>query len=145
MNSLTRFNRMDDHFPDLMRRFLRAEPLPAWPADAPADIRLEVTETDKNYEVRAQVPGAKKEDIHVTIDRNAVSISAEVKRESEETEGKKGERTLVRELYYGSAARSFTLAHDVDDKAAQAKFENGVLTLSLPKKQEASSRTLSIQ
>jgi HSP20 family protein len=147
MNALTRFERLDDMFPDMFRRMMR--PLAVAPAgfDAPGEIRIDVSEDDKSYEVRAEVPGAKKEDIRVTVDRNYVSISAEVKRETEEKSGKdnKSGRTLVKELYYGSAARSFTLAHEVDEKAAQAKYDNGVLVLKLPKKLEASSRNLSIQ
>lgn len=129
----------------MTRRFMRPEALASLSADAPGEIRVDVTETDKDYEVRAQVPGAKKEDIRVSIDGNFVSITAEVKRESEESKGKKGEHTLVRELYCGAAARSFSLAREVDDKAALATFEDGVLKLLLPKKQEASSRTLKIQ
>jgi HSP20 family protein len=76
-----------------------------------------------------------------------VVISAEVKRESEDKSGKdnKSGRSLVKELYYGSSGRSYTLAHEVDEKAAQAKYDNGVLVLKLPKKLEASSRNLSIQ
>jgi HSP20 family protein len=145
MNALTRFNRFEDLFPDLMRRFMRPEAFSSLAADAPGEIRVDVTETDKDYQVRAQVPGAKKEDIRVSIDGNFVSITAEVKREGEESKGKGDERSLVRELYYGSASRGFSLAHEVDDKAAQAKFEDGILKLSLPKKEEASSRTLKIQ
>jgi HSP20 family protein len=142
MNALTRFERLDDMFPEMFRRMMR--PLATTSGfDAPGEIRIDVSEDDKSYEVRAEVPGAKKEDIRVTVDRNYVSISAEVKRESEDKGGKG--RSLVKELYYGSSARSFTLAHEVDEKAAQAKYDNGVLVLKLPKKLEASSRNLSIQ
>ncbi len=143
MNALTRFERLDDLFPDLMRYFSRRHPLAS--TDAPGDIRLDVSETDKSYEVRAEMPGAKKEDIRVAIDGNVVCISTEVKHESEHNKGGKDDRALIKELFYGSASRSFSLAHEVDNKAAIAKFENGILKLSLPKKQEASSRLLNIQ
>jgi len=142
MNALTRFERFDDMFPEMFRRFMK--PMAAAGFEAPGAIRIDVSENDKGYEIRAEVPGVKKEDIRVSIDGNFVSISAEVKREKEEKTGK-GERTLVKELYYGSASRSFSLDHDVDDKQAIAKYEDGVLKLSLPKKQESSSRTLQIQ
>jgi HSP20 family protein len=147
MNALTRFERLDDMFPDMFRRMMRPLAVSAASGfDAPGEIRIDVSEDDKAYEVRAEVPGAKKEDIRVTVDRNYVSISAEVKRETEDKSNKdKAGRTLVKELYYGSSARSFTLAHEVDEKAAQAKYDNGVLVLKLPKKLEASSRNLSIQ
>ena len=141
MNALTRFERLDDMFPELFRRWMR--PMPASGFEAPAEIRIDVSENDKGYEVRAVVPGVKKEDIRVAIDGNFVSISAEIKREKEEKG--KGERALVKELYFGSASRGFSLAHEVDEKQAIAKYEDGVLKLSLPKKQEASSRTLPIQ
>lgn len=145
MNALTRLNRFEDLFSDMTRRLMRPEGPTGLGADGPGEIRVDVTETDKDYEVRAQVPGARKEDIRVSVDGNFVSITAEVKRESEESKGKKGERSLVRELYYGAASRSFSLAHEVDEKAAVAKFENGILKLCLPKKQEASSNVLKIQ
>ncbi len=141
MNALTRFERLDDMFPEVFRRFMR----PAVAGfEAPGDIRIDVSENDQGYEVRAEMPGAKKEDLRVMIDGNYVSITAEVKREKEEKAGK-GERTLIKELYYGSSSRGFSLAHEVDDKAAIAKYEDGVLKLSLPKRKEASSKTLSIQ
>jgi HSP20 family protein len=150
MSNLTRFERMDDLFPELFRRFMRPTAFPSALAnfDAPGEIRVDVSENDNGYEVRAEVPGFKKEDIRVSIDGSYVSISAESRREKggekEEKTGK-GERTLVKELYWGSASRSFTLPHEVDDKSATAKYEDGVLKLSLPKKTEASRRTLSIE
>jgi HSP20 family protein len=143
MSALTRFERLDDMFPEMFRRFMK--PMTVAGLEAPGEIRIDVTENDKGYEVRAEVPGAKKEDIRVSIDGNFVSISAEVRREKEEEKKAKGERTLVKELYVGSASRGFSLAYEVDEKAAIAKYEDGVLKLSLPKKLEASSRTLNIQ
>jgi HSP20 family protein len=143
MNALTRFERFDDMFPEMFRRFMK--PMTAAGFEAPGEIRIDVSENDKGYEVRAEVPGAKKEDIRVSIDGNFVSISAEVKREKEEEKKAKGERALVKELYVGSASRGFSLAHEVDEKAAVAKYEDGVLKLSLPKKLEGASRTIAIQ
>lgn len=145
MNALTPFERLDDMFPEMFRRFMRPIKTTGLSTESLGEIRVDLNESDKSYEVSAELPGAKKEDIRVTIDGNYVSISAEVRRESEEEKKKKGERTVVKELFYGSATRGFSLPHEVDEKAAVAKFENGILKLSLPKKQEASSRTLSIQ
>lgn len=145
MNALTPFERLDDMFPEMFRRFMRPVKGSSLSTDALGEIRVDLSESDKSYEVSAELPGAKKEDIRVTIDGSYVSISAEVKRESEEEKKKKGERTVVKELFYGSASRGFSLPHEVDENAAVAKFENGILKLTLPKKQEASSRTLSIQ
>lgn len=143
MNALTRSDKLfDDLFPEFFRRFAR---MPAT-LDGPADIRVEVKEDDKGYEVRAEVPGAKKEDIRVAIDGKLVSISTEVKEEKGERsdKGAGGRRTLARELYYGSCARSFTLPHEVDAKGSTAKLDNGVLTLRLPRAAESASRTLKI-
>jgi HSP20 family protein len=137
MNALTRPEKMfDDFFPEFFRRVSR---LPA-AFEGPADIRVEVNEDEKGYEVRAEVPGAKKDDIRVAIDGNQVSISTEIKEEKETS----SKRALVRELYYGSCARSFSLPHEVDAKGSSAKLDNGVLTLRLPRATESSSRSLKI-
>ena len=82
-----------------------------------------------------------RDDIHVQIDGNRVSISAEVKRESEQ---KEGDRVLRSERYFGSLARSFSLANDIDDARSVARFENGVLSLTLPKKTAVGARKLQI-
>ncbi len=105
-------------------------------------IKMDVKENDGNYTVHADIPGVKKEDIHVTIDGNQVSISAEVKKEKEE---KQGDKVLRSERYFGKVARSFTLAQDVDDTKAQAKYSDGVLELTLPKKAATSAKKLAIQ
>jgi HSP20 family protein len=146
LTPLSRIDQLDDLFPDMFRRFMRPAAFPTALAgfDRTNDIRVDVTETDNTFDIRAEVPGFKKEEIRVSIDGNYVSISAETKREKEEKTGK-GERTLVKELYYGSASRSFSLPQDVDEKNSVAKYEDGVLKLTLPKKTETSRKTLSIQ
>jgi HSP20 family protein len=105
-------------------------------------IKMDVKEDDKNYNVHAEIPGVKKEDIHVTIEGNQVSISAEIKKEKEEKEGGK---VLRSERYYGKVYRSFTLGQDVDDTKATAKYNEGVLNLTLPKKATSSAKKLAIQ
>jgi len=105
-------------------------------------IKMDVKEDDNAYTVHADIPGVKKEDIHVNIEGNQVSISAETRMEKEE---KKGEKVLRSERYVGKVARSFTLAHDVDEGKAQAKYNDGVLELTLPKKSTSNSRKLEIQ
>lgn len=139
MSALTRMERFDDMFPEFFRRIAR--PL-ALTEDSPGDIRIDVTENDKDYQVRAEIPGAKKEDIRVTVDGNFVSISAEVRKEKEE---KSGGRVLLKETYFGSVSRGFSLAHEVDAKAVVAKLEDGVLKLTLPKRQGAGARTVAIE
>jgi len=104
-------------------------------------IRLDLSETDANYTVKAEIPGVKKEDIDVRIEGNQVTIGAEVRKESEE---KKSGRVLRSEREYGYASRSFTLATAVDEAKANAKYQNGVLELTLPKKASSSSRRVAI-
>ena len=110
-------------------------------SDTPVSIKVDVTENDKGYVVHAEVPGVKKDDIHVTIEGNQVSISAEVKLE---TEKKEGDRVLRSERYYGSSYRSFVLPSDIDEAASEAKYDNGVLELRLAKKAAVTGRKLAI-
>jgi HSP20 family protein len=105
-------------------------------------IKVDVKEDDKAYTVHADIPGVKKDDIQVSIDGNQVSISAESRMEKEE---KKGEKVIRSERYCGKVARSFTLAHDVDEAKSQAKYADGVLELTLPKKAASSTKKLAIQ
>ena len=106
------------------------------------DIKIDLKEDDKAYTVHADIPGVKKEDIQVSIEGNRVSISAETKMEKEE---KEGEKVLRSERYSGKVARSFTLASDVDEGTAVAKYADGVLELTLPKKAGATAKKLAIQ
>jgi HSP20 family protein len=106
------------------------------------EIRMDVTEDANAYYVKAEIPGVKKEEIHVAVEGNTVSISAECARK-EET--RKDATLLCSELYRGKAARSFTVMTDVDDTKAQARYENGILELTLPKKLGAVTKTLEIK
>ncbi len=92
---------------------------------------MDVSETDQGYTVKAEIPGVKKEDVKVAVEGNHITITAESKHQSEE---KQGETVVRRERYFGHQSRSFTLAHEIDDAKAVAKYHDGVLELSLPKK-----------
>ncbi|MBI5889318.1 MAG: Hsp20/alpha crystallin family protein [Nitrosomonadales bacterium] len=140
MANITRFNPNSDVLDDLFRGFFM-RPV-RFEGQPDVQIRMDVSEDDKAYTVHAEIPGVKKEDIHVNIEGNQVSISAEVKNEKEV---KEGEKLLRSERYYGSVSRAFSLAQDVDEGSAQAKYNEGVLELTLPKKKAASSRKLVIQ
>jgi len=105
-------------------------------------MKVDVEETAENYVVTAEVPGVNKDDISVDISGNTVTIKAEVK---EEITDKTGRSMLHTERYYGEEMRSFTLPQDVDEAGAQAKYENGILFLTLPKKQASASKKLTIQ
>jgi len=115
-----------------------------WRLDSPEtapQIRIDLTEDDDSYAVKAEIPGLRKEDIDVRIEGNQVTISAEVKKENEE---KKDGRVLRSERQYGFASRSFALASEVDEGKADAKYQNGVLELRLPKKAGGTSKRLTI-
>ncbi|MBI4196151.1 MAG: Hsp20 family protein [Betaproteobacteria bacterium] len=142
MSALTRFDPfsadLDDMFKGLFVRPVRfdIEGLPH------LQIKLEVKRNDDAYTVSAELPGVKKEDIHVEVDGNQVTISAEVKKESEE---KKGELVLRSERYYGKLERGFTLDSDIDESKVEAKYADGVLKLVLPKKARATSKRISVK
>lgn len=142
MDTLTRFERLDDLFPALWRRALQPVSSHIEPM---GEIRLDVDETDKDYVVRAEIPGAKKDDIRVEIDGNRIAISAQVRKDYEQTDKNDKNRVLLRETYRGSASRSFTLAHEVDKATATAKLEDGVLRLTLPKRAGSGSKVLAVQ
>jgi HSP20 family protein len=105
-------------------------------------IKVDVKENDGAYTVHADIPGVKKEDIHVTVEGNMVSISAETKSEKEE---KKGEKVIRSERYVGKVSRSFSLGSDIDEAKAQAKYTDGVLELTLPKKTSSASKKLAVE
>jgi HSP20 family protein len=109
---------------------------------APPAIRIDVEEADDRYTVKADMPGVAKEDIHVDVDGNVVSIAAEVRREkTDEKEGK----VLRSERYLGTMTRAFTLPAEVDIAKAEAKYAEGVLMLTLPKHKGAPSHRLAIR
>ena len=110
-------------------------------AERAPQIKLDVHEADSSYTVKAEVPGVSKEDIDVRIEGNRVTLSAEVKKDKEE---KKDGRVLRSERQYGYASRSFTLACEVDEAKAEARYKDGILELTLPKKTTTSSKRLPI-
>jgi len=140
MVNITKFSPAGDALDDLFRGFFM-QPV-RFEGQPDVQIKMDVSEDDKAYKVHAEIPGVKKDDIHVSIEGNQVSISAEVKNEKDV---KEGEKLLRSERYYGSVSRAFSLAQDVDEGAAQAKYTDGVLELTLPKKVVASARKLVIQ
>lgn len=126
---MTRHSLFDELFRDFANG-IAVRPLHGNPLPSPDKIRIDVHENEDAYTVTADVPGVAKEDIHVTIDGNTVTVQAEVKQHDSQQKG----NTLHSERYYGAIARSFQLPLDIDADAASAKTDNGVLTLSLPKK-----------
>jgi HSP20 family protein len=136
---MTRYDPFEtDSLDNLFRGFFRPVKLDR---DMP-QIRMDVKEDETGYAVHADIPGVNKDDIHITIDGNTVSISAETKKL---TEQKDGEKVLRRERYVGRVGRSFALEHEVDEASASARYQDGVLELLLPKKVAAAAKRLAVQ
>jgi HSP20 family protein len=131
------FGELDDMFKGFWMRPMRLD----MEMPQQLQIKIEVKSSDGAYNVAAELPGVKKDDIKVDIDGNRVTISAEVKKESEE---KKGEEVIRSERYYGALSRTFTLDADVDEAKAEAKYADGVLKLTLPKKVVPTRKRLSV-
>lgn len=144
MNDIIRRNLSPrDPFSDLLRGFF-VRPLEFdfdLTAQSP-DMRIDVKEDADNYIVHAELPGIAKEDINVDIDGQTVSISAERKQEKEV---KEGERVLRTERYFGKVSRTFQLGQDIDESRASARFADGVLELTLPKKTPVQAKRLTIE
>ncbi len=136
VNHFDPFINMDSWLKDFGMRPLLSE------MEAGSLIKVDLSENDTAYTIRAEIPGANKDDIKVQVDGNRVSISAETKQEKEE---KEGERVIRRECYQGSSYRSFNLDNDVDETNAQAKYENGMLELTLPKTNGRAAKQIKIK
>lgn len=105
-------------------------------------MKIDVKEQENAYLVHAEIPGVKKEGIHVAIDGAIVSVTAERR---EEKDVKEGERVLRTERYFGKVSRSFQLAQEIDEAQVTAKYTDGVLELALPKKAATQARRITIQ
>jgi len=112
-----------------------------WPQAQGSGIRLDVQETEQAYEVQADMPGVNKDDIKVAVEGRQVSLSAQAEQqEQQEQDGR-----LWQERHCGQWYRSFTLPQEVDESLAQARYADGVLHLTLPKKAGAGGTRLAIQ
>jgi HSP20 family protein len=121
-------------------------PNPQMRASAPGQfrrdvIRVDVIENDREYQVLAELPGVKKEEISITISGNEVAIAAEVKQVKDVEDS---ETVLRAERYYGKIQRALSLGQEVDEATAQAKYNDGVLELTLPKKTLAAAKRLAV-
>ena len=146
MTAVTRFNpfrtpaRIETPavFDDLFRRFGLGL---VWnqPELVP-DMRVDISEDEKAFHVNAEIPGVDKDDIDVSVEGNRVSITAETKREKE----KKDEKELIVERSWGKAYRAFALPTDIDGDRTEARYDKGVLSLTLPKQANGSARRIAV-
>jgi HSP20 family protein len=143
MANVTRFDPFNELVDDFFKGFL-VRPLArdGARADALPHMKVDIAEKNGAYAVTAELPGVRKEDIQVTIDGPQVTLAAEVKREKEASQD---ERVLHSERVYGKVSRSFTLPQELDETKAEAKFKDGVLELTLPKKAATQRKQISIQ
>jgi len=126
-----------DPFTSMEESFNRLLPsvFGAWPRTGFGDSKLEwrpsadISETDKEFLIRAELPAVKKEDVQVTIDAGVITIQGERKQEKEE----KNEKQHRVERFYGSFTRSFSLPDSVNIEAIRCESKDGVLTVHLPK------------
>jgi HSP20 family protein len=142
MNPMTRYEPLAGRLDGLFNEFFR--PAFVWEngaASEPLPIRVDVKESAGAYTVLAELPGVKKDQIAVEIEGNEVTISAETRRDA----GKDGEKFLRVERFFGKSARRFALPQDLDEAQAQARFNDGVLELTLPKKAAVTGRKIDIQ
>jgi HSP20 family protein len=138
---------MDDQFGRLVESMFQDFLAPLaqggrWTDDGLAMPRLDLSETEKTFEVQAELPGVKKEDVKVSVDGQRVTIEAECQQANEQ---RQGEQVVYSERSTRRYQRSFTLPSEVEDTGAEAKLEDGVLRLSLPKRQGGAAKRLTIQ
>ena len=141
MANMVRYDPFNELVDDLFKGFLVRPMAFEGRAELPR-MKVEVAEKNGAYIVTAELPGVKKEEIGIAIDGAQVTLTAEVKREKEVSED---ERVLHSERTFGKVSRSFALPQELDEAKAEAKFRDGVLELTLPKKAAAQRRQISIQ
>ena len=103
---------------------------------------MDIKESSDAYTVQAEIPGVSKDDVQVLIEGNTVTVRAEVKQEDIQTQD---EKVLRSERYYGAVSRGFQLPQEIDEAHSRARYDNGVLTLTLPKKQGSGAQRLRIE
>ena len=131
---------------DLFDRYTKAV---GWPHGSSQDIisagdwapRVDISETDKEFTIKAEIPEVKKEDVKVTLDNGILSIRGERKQEKEE----KGKKYHKIERHYGSFSRSFTLPDNIDVSKVEAVFKDGMLNLRIPKTAAEKSKLIEVQ
>ena len=141
MANITRYDPFNDLVDDFFKGFLVRPVAYEGRNDVLPRVRVDVAEKNGAYVVKGELPGVKKEDIHVSVDGAQVTLEAEVKDEKSTD----NERVLHTERTYGKVSRVFTLPQEVDEAKVQAKFQDGVLELTLPKKQPAARKQITIQ
>jgi len=144
MVNITRYSPLEE----IQQLFRNSVPVwlpgPETRAPAPAQFRIDVTENDKEYKVLGEMPGVRKDEISVTISGCEVLISAEVKHAKDDKNDKNGDTVLRTERLYGKIQRELTFSQEIDEAKAQARYTDGVLELTLPKKAGMAAKKLAV-
>ena len=147
---------VENVFEEMFAPFTQGGALSQWPADGTVSACLTVSESATAFEIQAELPGVNKEDVNkeddnkeddnkendkVAVEHQRITIEGETKREQEQREG---ENVLYTERSASKFVRSFVLPAEVDEASAEARMENGILTLTLPKKQGGAATRITI-
>lgn len=137
---LSRWGLWDNDFDRMFDSFLRPV---GWIEEAAGDLAfpLDVVEKDDGFQLTAELPGVKKDDISVTLENGVLTISGEMRSEQVE---KQGERVVRQERRYGKYVRSLRLGTQINEKAIKANYKDGVLQLTLPKAEEVKPKKISV-
>jgi HSP20 family protein len=133
---------VENMFEEVFAPFTQGSALSQWPLEGTVSPRLNISETDQAFEVQAELPGVKKEDVKVAVEHQRVTIEGESRRDQQQREG---ENVLYSERSAARFVRSFMLPVEVDEASTEARMENGILTLTLPKKQGNAATRIAIQ
>jgi HSP20 family protein len=135
------FARMDEEFEELLERLFHPEEGRMMPSKEWFTPRMDLTETETGYEVKVDLPGLKPEEVKVELKGNELSITGERKEEKEE----KGKTFHRVERRYGEFRRILPLPEKVREEAIEAKVENGVLTVIVPKVEPVTPKTIEVK
>lgn len=122
------FVRSYDSFPSLFNEFLNTAP-----SQSPFSPQANVKETESEFQIDLAIPGVNKEDFNIEVKEKSLTVSSEKKTETEETQ----DTYIRKEFNYSSFSRTFRLPKSVDSDLIGASYDNGILSISLPKKEEA--------
>jgi HSP20 family protein len=132
-------DRFRREFDDLVDRFFGKEPFltGALGTFSPA---IDISETDENYLVKGEIPGIDPEDLEINLTGDVLTIKGEKKEETEE----KDESMYRKERRFGTFKRVFTIPCEIQEDKIEAKFENGLLSLTLPKAEDGKKKSIQI-
>ena len=114
---------------------------PDWYADTKTGLAVDVSENDESYVVKASVPGINVEDVEITFEDDVLTIKGEIQEEKEE----EAEKFHIRERWFGTFGRRLRFPTNVDAEAIEATYENGVLTLNVPKVEEEQPKRIEVK